>query len=54
MFACGECHPGLFKAQSGANRATMKDMEYGKSCGACHDGVKAFGVAADCKPCHLN
>jgi c(7)-type cytochrome triheme protein len=29
----------------------MKDMEAGKSCGACHNGTKAFAVK-DCAKCH--
>jgi c(7)-type cytochrome triheme protein len=33
---------------------TMKDMEAGKGCGACHNGTKAFGVKdpADCAKRH--
>jgi c(7)-type cytochrome triheme protein len=49
---CDSCHPDLFKAQRGANKATMADMESGKSCGACHDGTTAFSVADDCEACH--
>ena len=49
---CSDCHPDLFKAQRGANKATMEDMENGKSCGACHDGSSAFNVAEDCESCH--
>jgi c(7)-type cytochrome triheme protein len=52
MFGCDECHPDQFKASRGANRATMEDMENGQSCGACHDGSAAFGVAEDCASCH--
>jgi len=52
MFGCDECHPEPFKAKRGANKATMEDMENGKSCGACHDGDTAFGVAEDCESCH--
>ena len=52
MFSCDECHPDLFKAKRGANKATMEDMENGASCGACHDGDGAFGVAEDCESCH--
>jgi c(7)-type cytochrome triheme protein len=52
MFGCGECHPGLFKPQNNSNRATMKEMEDGASCGACHDGGTAFGVSGDCATCH--
>ena len=47
---CNRCHPSLFAA--GPNkRATMEDMEKGKSCGACHNGKKAFGVDK-CVSCH--
>lgn len=49
---CDSCHPDLFKAKRGANRATMADMEEGQSCGACHDGSTAFGVADACEGCH--
>ena len=49
---CDSCHPDLFKAKRGANKATMEDMEKGKSCGACHDGSEAFSVAEDCESCH--
>ncbi len=50
---CDSCHPDLFKAQRGANKATMEDMEGGASCGACHDGSSAFSVAEDCESCHV-
>ncbi len=47
---CTACHPATFLA--GKNRPVgMAAMEKGKSCGACHDGVKAFGVAK-CAGCH--
>jgi c(7)-type cytochrome triheme protein len=52
---CADCHQsGLFKMKKGADVLTMKDMEAGKTCGACHDGKKAFGVAdkAACGKCH--
>jgi c(7)-type cytochrome triheme protein len=52
MFGCDDCHPDLFKAKRGANKASMADMEQGASCGACHDGSSAFGVAEDCESCH--
>jgi c(7)-type cytochrome triheme protein len=52
MFGCEDCHPDLFKARRGANRATMEEMENGASCGACHDGSAAFNVAEDCESCH--
>lgn len=47
---CRVCHPSVFAA--GPNkRIKMADMEKGKSCGACHNGTKAFGLAA-CITCH--
>ncbi len=52
---CADCHQsGLFKMKKGADVMTMKDMEAGKGCGACHNGTKAFGVkdAANCAKCH--
>lgn len=54
QFGCGDCHPELFRAERGANKATMEDMEDGKSCGACHNGSDAFSVAEDCDSCHQN
>jgi len=49
---CDSCHPDLFKPQRGVNKASMEDMENGKSCGACHDGSSAFNVTEDCESCH--
>ena len=53
-FGCDSCHPSTFKAQKGANQATMEQMEKGASCGACHDGSTAFSVKDDndCGKCH--
>ena len=52
---CADCHQsGLFKMKKGADVMTMKDMEAGKFCGACHNGTKAFSVKdkAACAKCH--
>jgi c(7)-type cytochrome triheme protein len=52
---CADCHQsGLFKMKKGGEVLTMKDMEAGKNCGACHNGTKAFGVKAKetCGKCH--
>ena len=47
---CDSCHNKLWA--TGPNRTfTMAEMEKGKSCGACHDGTKAFSVA-QCASCH--
>ena len=51
MFACKDCHTKIFK-YSGDRKTTMKDMEKGKSCGACHDGKTGFSVKGDCAKCH--
>ncbi len=52
--ACNACHPALFKMKKGADAITMKDMDAGKNCGACHNGTKAFATkdAANCGKCH--
>lgn len=48
---CADCHskPKLF----GMKKTSLKmdDMKAGKSCGACHDGKKAFDASA-CTTCH--
>jgi len=52
---CADCHQsGLFKMKKGSEVLTMKNMEAGKNCGACHNGTKAFSVkdAASCAKCH--
>jgi c(7)-type cytochrome triheme protein len=48
---CPDCHAALFKMKKGADAITMKDMEAGKFCGACHNGTKAFAVK-ECAKCH--
>ena len=53
---CAECQPGLFKMKKeiGDVPITMKEMEGGKGCGACHNGSKVFGVKDQrtCGKCH--
>ena len=51
---CADCHPALFKMKKGADTITMKDINEGKFCGACHNGTKAFSAkdAANCSKCH--
>jgi c(7)-type cytochrome triheme protein len=52
---CADCHQsGLFKMKKGADTITMKDINDGKFCGACHNGTKAFSAkdAANCSKCH--
>ena len=48
---CKSCHNG--KVITGRDgRVTMEQMEQGKTCGACHNGKKAFTVAGNCGNCH--
>jgi len=49
---CKACHPEIFQKKSNSNHATMEEMGKGKSCGACHNGKKAFSVTSNCLTCH--
>ena len=53
-YRCYACHDALFKMAAGANAVTMADIAQGKSCGACHDGVTAWGSTYEtCNRCHV-
>ena len=54
IYKCGECHTLIFNTTKSKTKVSMKEMETGKSCGSCHDGKTAFGVATDkdCDKCH--
>jgi len=51
---CAGCHPKRFAMKTGSAKLAMDDMGEGKTCGACHDGQKAFGVmdGDKCTVCH--
>jgi c(7)-type cytochrome triheme protein len=49
---CTACHDSLYVTSGKRAKATMAQMRKGKSCGACHDGKKAFSVKGDCNTCH--
>jgi c(7)-type cytochrome triheme protein len=49
---CQECHPGLYLDAGQHKPVTMEEMGKGKSCGACHDGKRAFSALGDCNRCH--
>lgn len=49
---CKECHAKLYLDVKKHRHVGMKEMQKGKSCGACHDGKKAFSVKGDCGKCH--
>jgi len=53
-FKCTDCHDSLYVTKQKDTRVTMAQMEQGKSCGACHNGKKAFDVRlkSDCSNCH--
>ena len=50
--ACTDCHDKLYTNAKQHKTVTMKQMQKGKSCGACHNGKKAFSVKGDCAKCH--
>jgi len=49
---CQQCHPKIFHKKRNSDHVNMKAMEKGKSCGACHNGKRAFSVKANCVICH--
>ena len=50
---CPTCHNSIFDIDRKKNTPfSMAEMEKGKSCGACHNGKRAFSVAGDCGSCH--
>lgn len=50
---CNGCHPKIFKKKNPRRRnVSMMQMERGRSCGACHNGKKAFSVTENCATCH--
>jgi len=49
---CTSCHDKLYTNAKQHKKVTMKEMQKGKSCGACHNGKTAFSVKADCAKCH--
>jgi len=49
---CTQCHDKLYTNAKQHRKVTMKAMQKGKSCGACHNGKTAFSVKGDCAKCH--
>lgn len=49
---CIACHDKLFTSSATHKTVTMKQMQKGASCGACHNGKTAFTVKGNCKNCH--
>lgn len=52
MLKCSECHNAIFTTRAHHFKATMKDMQAGRSCGTCHNGQRAFDVRGNCTRCH--
>jgi c(7)-type cytochrome triheme protein len=49
---CTDCHDSLYVAKEKHKKVAMAQMGQGKSCGACHNGKKAFDVKGSCANCH--
>ena len=49
---CRACHAELYLSSGQHRKVSMKEMQKGKSCGACHNGKKAFSVKENCGNCH--
>lgn len=51
---CAACHPQTFRILRPTRRTSHAAMEAARSCGACHDGQRAFGVqdTERCEKCH--
>jgi c(7)-type cytochrome triheme protein len=49
---CTDCHDSIYVTKEKHKAASMAQMQKGKSCGACHNGKKAFDVKANCNNCH--
>lgn len=49
---CTTCHDKLYTNAKQRKKVSMKEMQKGKSCGACHNGKTAFSIKGDCAKCH--
>jgi len=51
---CLGCHPAPFRMLKPSRRTTHAEMRSGGTCGSCHDGKQAFGIAdlSACQTCH--
>lgn len=52
IYKCSECHSKIYGTHRSKTKISMKAMEEGKSCGACHDDKTAFSVKSNCATCH--
>ncbi|MBF0328421.1 MAG: cytochrome c3 family protein [Nitrospirae bacterium] len=51
-FSCTECHPSIFESREKHKSLRMSHKRQATSCGACHNGKKAFDLSANCYVCH--
>ena len=53
-YQCGDCHYKIVPASANRKPITMRDMDQGKSCGACHGLQMAFSTrdSNNCERCH--
>lgn len=49
---CTACHDKLYTNAKQHRTVSMKEMQKGKSCGACHNGKTAFSIKGNCAKCH--
>jgi c(7)-type cytochrome triheme protein len=51
---CSECHYKIYTNHAQHKAVGMEGMRNGQSCGACHNGTRAFSVASQqhCIKCH--
>jgi len=49
---CTECHDKLYTDIKHHEKRDMEQIESGDSCGACHNGKRAFSVTGNCNRCH--
>ncbi|WP_420265565.1 c(7)-type cytochrome triheme domain-containing protein [Candidatus Magnetominusculus dajiuhuensis] len=52
---CTQCHLEVFRMRHGVTKMTMKEMDDGAFCGACHNGKTSFSTSAEkhCAKCHV-
>ncbi len=52
-FKCPTCHPKIWAYKRG-QKMKMSEMNEGKFCGTCHNGIKAFSTKDEknCGKCH--
>jgi len=52
-FTCTECHPFVFESREKHKTLQMSHKRLGQSCGACHNGDRAFDLKSNCYVCHV-